>query len=307
MVKAAWVSLLSKDEYLAGLLVVEYGLRSVKSQYPLIVMVTESVPELTRDILRKRGLKLVEVSRLAPTAGREKFGEFDARFGETWSKVRTWEMTDYDRVVLLDADMVVKRNMDELMDIELQEGHIAAAHVCACNPRKLAHYPADWIPENCGHTAVKTPTSPPPSWTEGAPRPYGQFNSGLVVLNPSDDTARAIVERLATSDQVENFTFGDQDLLIEHFFGKWKALPWYYNALRTLKVVHEPLWSNDEVRCIHYILGDKPWMSRVPPEGTGSPYDDVNRWWWEHYHAVEQELLKSDPVGRDFVDSTVAH
>ena len=50
----------------------------------------------------------------------------------------------FQRVVLLDSDMLVRKNMDELMEMHLEEGCIAAAHVCACNPRKLGHYPADW-------------------------------------------------------------------------------------------------------------------------------------------------------------------
>jgi len=40
--------------------------------------------------------------------------------------------------------MIVMRNMDELFDLDLQNNWIAAVHVCACNPRKLSHYPADW-------------------------------------------------------------------------------------------------------------------------------------------------------------------
>lgn len=48
------------------------------------------------------------------------------------------------RIVLLDSDMIVRRNMDELMDLELPSDWIASAHACACNPRKLKHYPADW-------------------------------------------------------------------------------------------------------------------------------------------------------------------
>ena len=48
------------------------------------------------------------------------------------------------RVVMLDSDMIVMRNMDELMELDLPSDWIAAAHVCACNPRKLAHYPEDW-------------------------------------------------------------------------------------------------------------------------------------------------------------------
>lgn len=48
------------------------------------------------------------------------------------------------RIVLLDADMLVKQNMDELMELPLEEGWIACTHACACNPRKFAHYPDDW-------------------------------------------------------------------------------------------------------------------------------------------------------------------
>ena len=44
----------------------------------------------------------------------------------------------------MDSDMIVLRNMDELMELDLLQDSIAAAHACACNPRKLAHYPADW-------------------------------------------------------------------------------------------------------------------------------------------------------------------
>jgi hypothetical protein len=40
--------------------------------------------------------------------------------------------------------MIIRRNMDELMELDLPEDEIAAVHVCACNPRKLAHYPPDW-------------------------------------------------------------------------------------------------------------------------------------------------------------------
>lgn len=48
------------------------------------------------------------------------------------------------RVVMMDSDMIVMRNMDELMELDLPSDRISAAHACACNPRKLAHYPADW-------------------------------------------------------------------------------------------------------------------------------------------------------------------
>jgi len=45
---------------------------------------------------------------------------------------------------MLDSDMLVVRNMDELMEMPLEPGWIAAAHACTCNPKKLSHYPSDW-------------------------------------------------------------------------------------------------------------------------------------------------------------------
>jgi len=55
-------------------------------------------------------------------------------------------------VVQLDSDMLVLKNMDELMDIELDgpekggkgDRVFAASHACVCNPLKRAHYPKDW-------------------------------------------------------------------------------------------------------------------------------------------------------------------
>lgn len=63
-----------------------------------------------------------------------------------------YSLVEYERVVQLDSDMLVLRNMDELMDVELDgpelEGKgqrvFAASHACVCNPLKRTHYPADW-------------------------------------------------------------------------------------------------------------------------------------------------------------------
>lgn len=61
-------------------------------------------------------------------------------------------MVLYERIVLLDADMLVVENMDELMELELDEPKyqgngnrvFAATYTCLCNPLNKAHYPRDW-------------------------------------------------------------------------------------------------------------------------------------------------------------------
>ena len=173
------MTLLTKTEYLPGALVVHKGLVDVGSKYPLVVMVTSPVPQETRRILQERGMILVDVESLLPRAGAHSVAAHDIRFQDTWTKLRCvlqimlqkpylrgpqdlradpirrmWRaspprfcrlnVTHPKRTVMLDSDMIVMRNMDELFDMELPDGWIAAAHACACNPRKLPHYPADW-------------------------------------------------------------------------------------------------------------------------------------------------------------------
>lgn len=71
-------------------------------------------------------------------------------------KLQPFSLVEYERVVQLDSDMILRKNMDELMDLALDiEGDrvFAASHACVCNPLKKAHYPKDWY-DNC---------DPPPS------------------------------------------------------------------------------------------------------------------------------------------------
>lgn len=48
------------------------------------------------------------------------------------------------RLVLLDSDMLVIRNMDELFDMDLPFDFIAANHACVCNYAKDPWADADW-------------------------------------------------------------------------------------------------------------------------------------------------------------------
>jgi hypothetical protein len=53
-------------------------------------------------------------------------------------------LEQFERVILIDADMIFLRGMDELFDLELKDGWIGAAPACVCNPFKIADYPTDW-------------------------------------------------------------------------------------------------------------------------------------------------------------------
>lgn len=141
--KAAWaVVLTSTNKYIQGALKLAASLQHVQSAYPLLVLYTPAVSHDAREKLKEAGCILREV---APVKPRGKVKYFTQRFEDTWTKLTAWDVADhYERLVLLDADMLVLQNMDELMKMNLGKGEIAACYACKCNPHKIKAYPADW-------------------------------------------------------------------------------------------------------------------------------------------------------------------
>lgn len=163
-----------------------------------------------------------------------------------------------------------------------------------------------WVrtPENCAYTSVAHPgaLTSPPKITPTSPRPYTLLNSGLILLTPSNELADSIMHFLSTSPLVPTFSFPDQDLLAAFFTGRWKVLPWCYNALKTLREIHRPLWRDEEIRCLHYILHDKPWST---PRGTAGIFEETHGWWWDRYEELGRDMSVSDPAAWSVVDKQV--
>jgi hypothetical protein len=138
-----------------------YSLRRVKSKYPLVALHTGSLPDQTLRALAARDIPLQRVPYLCPgpppphgeevvlegegngkaggdvngngnghgnTTDSSTWYENDPRFRACFTKLAVFSLTGYARVVLLDADMLVRRNMDELFELPLDgEGRVFAA------------------------------------------------------------------------------------------------------------------------------------------------------------------------------------
>ena len=83
-------------------------------------------------------------------------------------------------------------------------------------------------------------------------------------------------------------------------------MPWVYNALKTLRVVHKNLWRDDEVRCLHYILTDKPWNARVQEGDVVDDLTEMDKGWWERFDKLIDEL-KDDPETRELLLANAAN
>ncbi|KAK7976964.1 hypothetical protein PG988_004454 [Apiospora saccharicola] len=307
----AYVTLITRASYLAGVVLLADTLRRHGSRHPLIVLYT---PKLSAD------------AYLLPP-GDTKITLIAQRFEDTWTKLRVFELcVDFDVVCYLDADMAIfNRNMDIIFERagrELPEGWLGANHCCVCNRDKDPWAPADWHRENCAYTAVShpggltRPTQPPSSdgnqddlnpiasLPEGLSRTHRLLNGGMFVFRPTPQLRDSLLDFFQTNTRLlSTFKFPDQDFLAHFFRGRWRALGWQYNALKTMRYWHESLWRDDEVVCLHYIV-DKPWACRVSAEGVAGykGRDGVtHRWWWDAYERWEEARLGG---GNHFLSNT---
>lgn len=287
-----WTTLITNTAYLTGLLTLDYSLKKHGTKYPLVALYTDTFPAEGHRALDERGIPKQHVKYLLPTVKKDYSN--DPRFYDCWSKLTPFSLVEYERVVQLDSDMLVLQNMDELMDLELDppiEGGrgnrvFAASHACVCNPLKKSHYPKDWVPENCAFTSQHG--DPDKAQREGAPSStgLGMPNGGLQVVNPSQGVYDLISEQLSNETSMA-YDFADQSLLGDVFSGRWVALPYTYNALKTMRTqgVHHQIWRDEEIKNIHYILSPKPW-----DEAPGKTSHENHEWWW----VVNNERLAQE-------------
>jgi alpha-N-acetylglucosamine transferase len=121
MEKAYVTMLCNGDGYVPGAEVLGKSLEASGSKVPRVVMVTADISPTARARLAGQGWELRDVEPIQ-NPNPESLQVFP-RFATVFTKLRAWELTDIERVVLLDADTLVLKNVDDLF---LRPGFAAA-------------------------------------------------------------------------------------------------------------------------------------------------------------------------------------
>ncbi|CCF46392.1 glycosyltransferase family 8, partial [Colletotrichum higginsianum] len=189
--RTVWTTLITNLDYLPGLLTLNHSLVKSGSAYPLVALYTDSFPPEGLAALERRRIPAQRIEYLLPTKGRDYSN--DPRFYDCWSKLSPFSLTQYSRVVQLDSDMLVLRNMDELMELDLDDGDFAAQQTPGAAIGGSPRNPSSPGSPSLEDLAVKNPstrvfaaghacrTSPDPVTQS----PLGFMNGGLQVVNPS--------------------------------------------------------------------------------------------------------------------------
>lgn len=291
----AWATLITRSSYLAGVVILAHTLRKQASTYPLIVLYTDALPTSSVKVLEyeSKSLNLVprRVDVLLPKANIH-VSLIAERFADTWTKLRVFELFEYDKVCYLDADMAMFKNMDSIFQKGLPAPDwLAANHACVCNLDRDPWAPENWTRENCAYTPLRHPDAlTHPTQVRPDSRPtHHLLNSGTFMFHPSPGLWAAMLGHFHTSPRLSEYKFPDQDFLADFFQDKWMSIGWQYNALKTMRYWHPNIWRDNEVVCLHYVV-DKPWTRRVGSDGVaGYLHRDgvTHTWWWKHFEEWE--------------------
>ena len=227
----AYVAALTNEAYLPGIAALKKSLQRVKSKYNLLILLPVDKSNSLVELLNRNNVLdtscSVEIKpNIIVNKGSNHYWDF------TFFKLQAVSLVRFEKIILIDADMLVNRNIDHLFDCEPFSAVVAG---------KATH------PE------------------------YDDLNSGLLVLKPSIELFNSLVESIPfviNKRNELNLFAVDQDVFIE--FKKDLRirdnlhLAEIYNCffLDLYRVAKKNNCKCRDMYIIHFIGKEKPWMQK---------------------------------------------
>ncbi|GMP40335.1 hypothetical protein CsSME_00010817 [Camellia sinensis var. sinensis] len=106
--REAYVTILhSSETYVCGAIALAQSIIQTNSTKDLVLLADDSISRKSLQGLRAAGWKVKHIDRIrSPYARKDAYNEWN------YSKLRVWELTNYDKVIFIDADLIVLKNMD---------------------------------------------------------------------------------------------------------------------------------------------------------------------------------------------------
>lgn len=239
MDKYAYVTVLygNNSIYLTGALVLGYSLMKTRTPYDRIIMVTYDIRGEYRSYLKKIYTHIIEIGYIR--ANPNIFLISDTRFKDVFTKLECLSLIQYDKIILLDLDMIVLRNIDHLFDL---------TPPAACLKKFYIPY-GNLIPKNMICRGNKL---------------VGSINAGLMLLKPDIEELKNIKKDISENTHRFKFKYPEQDFLSLRYCGKWRSITFNYNFQFGLtKRVKKYHYKVNDIYVIHYSSSYKPWNDLI--------------------------------------------
>ena len=108
--KNAYVCVLSTNDYLDGVLVLNENLKALNSKYELICLINENINIESRKTLKEFNIITKEVPHIKYEFVYDAFNYWS----NTFDKLNLFDLTEYEKIVYLDLDLLILKNIDHL-------------------------------------------------------------------------------------------------------------------------------------------------------------------------------------------------
>lgn len=282
----------SHDPYFQATRILSYQLlhapetRSKNASIPFIVLVTKDVPEEKRSRLRKDGAHVVPVTYLTADWITTDY----PAWRDVLTKLRLWELTQFERVCFLDGDTILTGPLDDVFDDPAVHLHHTGTDNKAIKSDEAP------LPRNYSFAGV--PESKPihkyPPTDENHDYPnINYLNSGFFVYKPSLDVENYYISLMNIPDRF-NPELPEQNLF-NYAHRREGNMPW--TQLANTWNIHYPSIEdlNGGVRTLH-----EKWWAPVN-EGL-RPYLESWRWRMEGFHEARDSVLEQQKAKGGFRD-----
>ncbi|KAI3634763.1 hypothetical protein MIR68_007144 [Amoeboaphelidium protococcarum] len=273
----AYVTLLSSELFLPGAVALIKSLQLTRTRYDIVVLILDHLHPESLDVLCQLNVHVLKVDYIDnPYID----AMVSSRQLHNFAKLRAWQLVKYDRIVVLDSDMLILQNVDHLFKSSAE----FAAVLNYESPFSKFQYQANNI------SLSQT------------------FNTGLMVIKPSLNTFNQMVGMFRS---LSSYNGGDQGFINAYLQSLQqhsntssiitKVLPLEYNVNKMMaKYNRSRMPPMESIFGLHFVR-QKPWYDVVDQWqlhqekdllDSPSDYESLNRLW--RTVLLYDELTQSD-------------
>ncbi|KAJ9639069.1 hypothetical protein H2204_003977 [Knufia peltigerae] len=272
---------LDEDKYFTATRVLLYQLlhhptTKSNNSYPLLVLVPKHVDRNKTDILEREGATVVHVDVLNPDDSTW-VRPARASWAEQFTKLRLFNMTEFDRIAFVDSDMLLVTSLDGMFE----EGVVQTPALSALAQRENddddrikpdeASLPAEYV-----FVGVSDAGGP---HRHSVPEEHDNVNGGFWVMRPDPVLYRYYLSVMNVPGRFDDSTMeqgllnyahrADGPMPYRHFkTGKWNMnWPSYGDVERGAASVHDKFWDEGNAGWIDRQLVEMWWRMQGEMEG----------------------------------------
>lgn len=241
--KRCFVSYMTNDRDLKGILVINYALIKYKSNYEYIVLCCDRVSDLTLNVLNQNNIKIMNIDFKNDLV---KLGVnydiIDYLYNKHfYHNFYVFLLNDYDECVYLDADLLILKNIDELF--LLLKNHKKEENIIYMVNDLLENTNKDLIiVKNC-------------------------FNAGVIIFKPNNLIFYECINEIKKYELefIKKKFHSDQTIFNILNFNEIiqiKPLQFKYNIMPAIIdfFIKNNIFEENDISIIHYTLNCKPWQ-----------------------------------------------